>query len=382
MNPLRALAEKGQQVWLDFLSREIIQNGHLKQLIERDGLAGITSNPSIFEKAIGEGKIYDSEIAGMVGQSGASVSTIYERIATADIAAAADMLRPLYDQTEGRHGFVSLEVSPYLATDTAATMNEARRLWAAVGRPNIFIKVPGTKPGIPAIHQLLAEGLNINVTLLFSQGRYEEVVEAYLSALEQRVAAGKPIDRIASVASFFVSRIDTAVDKLLDEAAARAPNAAERSRLEKLRGKVAIANAKLAYRSWQQLFAGERWERLKKHGARPQQLLWASTGTKNPAYSDVLYVDELIGPETVNTMPEKTMDAFRDHGTVRDTLTADVGAAEQTLAALVAAGISLDNVTAKLEAEGVILALPRLAPRSSANLRQPAQTGIGYRHAP
>ena len=355
MNPLRALAEKGQQVWLDFLSREIIQNGHLKQLIERDGLAGITSNPSIFEKAIGEGKIYDSEIAGMVGQSGASVSTIYERIATADIAAAADMLRPLYDQTEGRHGFVSLEVSPYLATDTAATMNEARRLWAAVGRPNIFIKVPGTKPGIPAIHQLLAEGLNINVTLLFSQGRYEEVVEAYLSALEQRVAAGKPIDRIASVASFFVSRIDTAVDKLLDEAAARAPNAAERSRLEKLRGKVAIANAKLAYRSWQQLFAGERWERLKKHGARPQQLLWASTGTKNPAYSDVLYVDELIGPETVNTMPEKTMDAFRDHGTVRDTVTADVGAAEQTLAALVAGGISLDNVTAKLEAEGVTL---------------------------
>jgi len=355
MNPLRALAEKGQAVWLDFLSREIIQNGHLKTLIERDGLAGITSNPSIFEKAIGEGDAYDTDIARMVGQNGASVSTIYEHIATADIAAAADMLRPLYDRTEGRHGFVSLEVSPYLAMDTAATINEARRLWDTVGRPNIFIKVPATKPGVPAIHQLLAEGLNINITLLFSRSRYEDVVEAYLSALEQRVTAGKPIDRIASVASFFVSRIDTAVDKLLDEAAARAPNSAERARLEKLRGKVAVANAKLAYRSWQRLFAGERWGRLKKHGSRPQQLLWASTGTKNPVYSDVLYIDELIGPETVNTMPEKTMDAFRDHGTVRDTVTADVGAAEQTLAALAAAGISLDDVTAKLEAEGVTL---------------------------
>jgi transaldolase / glucose-6-phosphate isomerase len=355
MNPLRALAEKGQAVWLDNLSREIIENGHLQKLIDQDGLAGITSNPSIFEKAIGEAETYDSAISRMVAEHGASVSTIYERIATADIAAAADMLRPLYDRTEGRHGFVSLEVSPYLAMDTRATMDEARRLWATVARPNIFIKVPGTKAGIPAIGHLLAEGLNINITLLFSQSRYAEVVEAYLSALEQRVAAGKPIDRIASVASFFVSRIDTAVDKLLDEAAARAPNAAERGRLEKLRGKIAIANAKLAYRHWQRLFAGERWERLKKHGARPQQLLWASTGTKNPAYSDVLYVDELIGPETVNTMPEKTMDAFRDHGTVRETVTADVDAAEAALAALDRAGISLDSVTAALEAEGVTL---------------------------
>ena len=245
-----------------------------------------------------------------------SVGAIYEHLATADIAAAADMLRPLYDRTEGRHGFVSLEVSPYLAMDTAATIAEARRLWAAVGRQNIFIKVPATKPGIPAIRQLLAEGLNINITLLFSQQVYEDVVEAYLTALEQRVAAGKPVDRIASVASFFVSRIDTAVDKLLDEAAARATERRQSAAvLTGLRGKVAIANAKLAYQRWQRRFAGARWERLKKHGARPQQLLWASTGTKNPAYSDVLYVDELIGPETVNTMPEKTMDAFRDHGT-------------------------------------------------------------------
>jgi transaldolase/glucose-6-phosphate isomerase len=354
MNPLRALAEKGQAVWLDFLSRDIIQNGHLKQLIDRDGLAGITSNPSIFEKAIGEGDAYDSDIARLV-ENGAPVGAIYEHIATADIAAAADMLRPLYDRTEGRHGFVSLEVSPYLAMDTAATIDEARRLWAAVARPNIFIKVPATKPGIPAIHQLLAEGLNINITLLFAQSVYEDVVEAYLSALEQRAAAGKPIGRIASVASFFVSRIDTTADKLVDEAAARAMSEAERSRLEALRGKVAIANAKLAYRRWQHRFSGERWERLTQRGARPQQLLWASTGTKNPAYSDVLYIDELIGRETVNTMPEKTMDAFRDHGTVRDTVTVDVGAAEQTLAALARAGISLDDVTAKLEAEGVTL---------------------------
>jgi transaldolase/glucose-6-phosphate isomerase len=355
MNPLRALAEKGQAVWLDFLSREIIQNGHLQQLIDQDGLAGITSNPSIFEKAIGETGTYDSEITRMVGENGASVSTIYERLTTADIAAAADMLRPLYDRTEGRDGFVSLEVSPYLAADTAGTIDEARRLWATVARPNIFIKVPATKAGIPAIHQLLADGLNINITLLFAQNVYEDVVEAHLSALEQRVAAGKPVDRIASVASFFVSRIDTAVDKLLDEAAARAPNAVERSRLEALHGKVAVANAKLAYRRWQHRFAGARWEQLKKHGARAQQLLWASTGTKNSAYSDVLYVDELIGPETVNTMPEKTMDAFRDHGTVRDTVTADVGAAEQTLAALDRAGVSLDAVTAALEADGVTL---------------------------
>ena len=355
MNPLRALADKGQAVWLDFLSREIIRNGHLQTLIDRDGLAGITSNPSIFEKAIGEGDAYDSDIARLVGDNGISVGAIYERLTTADIAAAADMLRPLYDRTEGRHGFVSIEVSPYLAMDTEATIDEARRFWAEIGRPNIFIKVPATKVGIPAIHRLLAEGLNINITLLFSQSRYEEVVEAFLSALEARVAAGKPIDRIASVASFFVSRIDTAADKLLDEAAARAASEAQRAELKALRGKVAIANAKLAYRRWQRRFAGERWERLTKHGARPQQLLWASTGTKNPAYSDVLYIDELIGPETVNTMPEKTMDAFRDHGTVRDTVTENVGAAEAMLAALDRSGISLDAITAALEADGVTL---------------------------
>ena len=355
MNPLRALADKGQSVWLDFLSRDIIRNGQLKRLIDEDGLSGITSNPSIFEKAIGESDSYDDEIKRLVGSGTTPLSSIYEQVVTADIAAAADMLRPLYDKTEGRHGFVSLEVSPYLAMDTAATIDEARRLWAAVGRENIFIKVPATKPGIPAIRQLLAEGLNINITLLFSQQVYEEVVEAFLAALEERAAAGKPIDRIASVASFFVSRIDTVVDKELDEAAARATSQAERDALTGQRGKVAIANAKLAYRRWQKRFSGARWDKLKKLGARPQQLLWASTGTKNPAYSDVLYIDELIGPETVNTMPEKTMDAFRDHGKVRDSLTTDVDAAAQTISTIERAGISLDAVTAKLVDDGVTL---------------------------
>jgi transaldolase / glucose-6-phosphate isomerase len=355
MNRLRALAEKGQAVWLDFLSREIIENGHLQRLIDEDGLAGITSNPSIFEKSIGETDFYDDVIKRLVAEGGGSLSETYERIVTADIAAAADMLRPLYDKTAGRHGFVSLEVSPYLATDTEGTMMEARRLWTAVQRDNVFIKVPATTEGIPAIRQLLAQGLNINITLLFSQAVYEDVVEAYLVALEQRATAGKPIDRIASVASFFVSRIDTVVDKLLAEAATRAMAESERTTLEGLRGKVAIANAKLAYQRWQQRFAGPRWERLQKLGARPQQLLWASTGTKNPAYSDVLYVDELIGPDTVNTMPEKTMDAFRDHGTARDTLTADVDEAARALAALGRAGISLDAVTTKLVADGVTL---------------------------
>jgi transaldolase / glucose-6-phosphate isomerase len=355
MNRLRALAEKGQAVWLDFLSREMIENGDLQRLIDEDGLAGITSNPSIFEKAFGETDYYDGDIKRLVGNGETSLSTIYESLATADIAAAADMLRPLYDKAAGRHGFVSLEVSPYLAMDTAGTLMEARRLWAAVRRENVFIKVPATPAGIPAIRELLAEGLNINITLLFSQQVYEEVVEAYLAALEDRAAAGQPIDRIASVASFFVSRIDTAVDKLLDQAAARTAGAAARAALEGLRGKAAVANAKLAYRRWQQRFSGPRWERLQKLGARPQQLLWASTGTKNPAYSDVLYVEELIGPETVNTMPAKTMDAFRDHGTVRNSVTADVEDAAQTLAALERAGISLDDVTAQLVTDGVKL---------------------------
>ncbi len=376
MNRLRALAATGQSVWLDFLSREIIENGELQRLIDEDGLSGITSNPSIFEKSIGETDFYDAEITRLVAGGATPLGTIYESLVTADIAAAADMLRPLYDHSEGRHGFVSLEVSPYLAMDKEATLAEARRLWKAVGRPNIFIKVPGTAPGIPAIRELLAEGLNINITLLFSQHVYEEVVEAFFAALERRAAAGRPVDRIASVASFFVSRIDTAANKLLDQAAACAPDAA----IERLRGKVAVANAKLAYRRWQKRFSGPRWERLQSLGARPQRLLWASTSTKNPAYSDVLYVDELIGPQTVNTMPANTMDAFRDHGTVRETVTDGVEQAERTLAALARAGISLDRVTDELVTDGVRLFSDSfdklneaLAAKRAARARQGAQ---------
>ena len=355
MNRLRELAEKGQSVWLDFLSRDIIANGELRRLIEEDGLAGITSNPSIFEQAIGGSNSYDADIARLLAKEELSVGAIYERLATTDIADAADMLRSLYDKSEGRHGFVSLEVSPYLAMDTAGTIDEARRLWSELRRENVFIKVPATKPGIPAIRKLLAEGINVNITLLFSRHVYEDVVEAFIGALEERVAAGQAVNRIASVASFFVSRIDTAVDKLLDQAIGRTTDATERAALEALHGKVAIANAKMAYQRWQQRFSGARWERLRKLGARPQRLLWASTGTKNAAYSDVLYVEDLIGPETVNTMPAKTMDAFRDHGMVRDLLTADQDGAAQTLVALDRAGISLDRITTDLVVDGVKL---------------------------
>jgi transaldolase/glucose-6-phosphate isomerase len=352
---LRSLADKGQAVWLDVLSRYLIASGELARLIRDDGVAGVTSNPAIFEKAIGGSDAYDADIARLAGAGEVAIGDIYERLATADIAAAADLFRPMYEASGGRHGFVSLEVSPYLAMDTQGTLAEARRLWRAVDRPNIFIKVPATAPSLPAIRQLLAEGININITLLFAQAVYQEVIEAYLNALEERVAAGAPIDRIASVASFFVSRIDTAADKLLAEKIARSSDEGERAALAGLAGKVAVANAKAAYRLWQNCFSGPRWERLAKAGAVPQRLLWASTGTKNPAYSDVVYVEELIGPDTVNTVPMPTLDAFRDHGKVRDALTEDVAGAEAILAALDRAGISLDAITTELAADGVTL---------------------------
>ena len=355
MNPLRKLAESGQAVWLDFLSRDIIGNGELARLIAEDGVAGVTSNPAIFEKAIGGSAAYDAEIARLAGTGETSVTAIYEQLAIADIAAAADLFRPLYEQSGGRDGLVSLEVSPYLAMDTRATIAEARSLWRAVDRPNIFIKVPGTAPGIPAIRQLLAEGINVNITLLFSQQVYDEVVDAYFAGLEERAAAGQSIARIASVASFFVSRIDTVADKLIEQAAARGGEEKERAALAKLAGKIAIANAKLAYARYLERFADARWQRLAKLGAAPQRLLWASTGTKNPAYSDVLYVEELIGPDTVNTMPGATIDAFRDHGRVRPSLTENVDEAAATLAALARAGISLDRITDDLAVDGVKL---------------------------
>jgi transaldolase / glucose-6-phosphate isomerase len=355
MNALRALAQHGQSVWLDFLSRDFLDQGGLARLVRDDGLSGVTSNPSIFEKAIGEAAQYDAEIERVTGEGALAIKAIYERLAVADIRRAADILRPTYEATAGRDGFVSLEVSPYLAMDTDGTIREARRLWRTLGRANVMIKVPGTASGLAAIGQLLSEGININITLLFSQQVYKQVVEAYLSALEHRRAHGLALDHIASVASFFVSRIDSVVDAELDALLAQTADAASRTTLAGLRGKVAIANAKLAYQHFLESFSGPRWEQLLERGARPQRLLWASTGTKNAAYSDVLYVEELIGPDTVNTMPQKTMNAFRDHGRVDDTLTHGIEAAGEVLAQLDRVGIALDRITADLVVDGVRL---------------------------
>jgi transaldolase/glucose-6-phosphate isomerase len=352
-NPLRELRERGQSVWLDFLSRDFLRAGGLDKLIAEDGLAGVTSNPAIFQKAIGHGDAYDEQIERVLASGWPSITTVFEELAVLDIRDAADALRRTYDVTRGADGFVSLEVSPYLANDTAGTIEEARRLWRTVGRENLMIKVPGTPAGLPAIRQLIGEGLNINITLLFSRDVYAEVVEAYLAGLEHLLSQGQPIDRIASVASFFVSRIDTVADKLLGERIKATAKAEERAQLELLRGKTAIANAKLAYQLYQALFSGERWTRLKEAGARPQRLLWASTGTKNPEYRDVMYVEELIGPDTVNTLPESTLEAFRDHGMARETLTENVAAAAQTLDTLERAGISLEKITADLVVDGV-----------------------------
>jgi transaldolase/glucose-6-phosphate isomerase len=352
-NPLRELRERGQSVWLDFLSRDFLRAGGLDKLIAEDGLAGVTSNPAIFQKAIGHGDAYDEQIERVLASGWPSITTVFEELAVLDIRDAADALRRTYDVTRGADGFVSLEVSPYLANDTAGTIEEARRLWRTVGRENLMIKVPGTPAGLPAIRQLIGEGLNINITLLFSRDVYAEVVEAYLAGLEHLLSQGQPIDRIASVASFFVSRIDTVADKLLGERIKATAKAEERAQLELLRGKTAIANAKLAYQLYQALFSGERWTRLKDAGARPQRLLWASTGTKNPEYRDVMYIEELIGPDTVNTLPESTLEAFRDHGMARETLTENVAAAAQTLDTLERAGISLEKITADLVVDGV-----------------------------
>ena len=355
MNPLKSLADHGQAVWLDFLSRGFIAKGGLKKLVEDDGLRGVTSNPSIFEQAIGHSDEYDAAIARMLAAQDRSVGEIFEHLAVEDIQQATDVLRPTYDATHGADGYVSIEVSPYLAKDTQGTIDEAKRLWREVGRKNLMIKVPGTQEGLPAIHDLIAGGINVNITLLFAQAVYEQVVEAYLSGLEVLAAKGGDISQIASVASFFVSRIDTAVDKLLDEKIAQANDPDEKARLKALKGKIAVANAKLAYQRYKRLFSGARWQALAAKGARAQRLLWASTGTKNKAYSDVLYVEELIGPDTVNTIPVATMDAFRDHGKIADTLADNVADAQRVLGDLGRAGISLDAVTDKLVEEGVRL---------------------------
>lgn len=354
-NPLECLHAEGQAIWLDFLARRFISTGGLEKLVVEDGLTGVTANPSIFEKAIAESTDYDESLKETERRDDFDVMTLYERLAIDDIQRAADVLRPDYEVTKRADGYVSLEVSPYLAMNTEATIVEARRLANAVGRDNVMIKVPATKPGLPAIRQLIGEGININITLLFSQQVYEEIANAYLAGLEQFVGQGGDPSRVASVASFFVSRIDTAVDKLINEQLHQTDDAKKREALSGLRGKVAIANAKLAYQRYKRLFSGARWERLKARGARVQRLLWASTGTKNPAYSDVLYVEELIGPNTINTMPLATINAFRDHGRARRSLEENIDEAERVMATLSRCGISIDTITAKLTEEGIRL---------------------------
>jgi transaldolase len=353
-NPLKQLARLGQSIWLDYIRRSLITSGELRKLIEQDGLAGMTSNPSIFEKAIVDGQEYADFLAELRKDASLDAKGIYERLAIRDIQDAADTLKPVYLSTNGHDGYVSLEVSPLLANETQATIEEARRLWNTVQRPNIMIKVPGTVAGIPAIETLLTEGINVNITLLFARERYEEVAEVYLRALEARAKAGLHLPQMASVASFFVSRIDTNVDARID-ALLDSADPAKRALLESCRSKVAIANAKQAYESFHRIFAGARWQALASKGARVQRLLWASTSTKNPKLSDVLYVEELIGKDTVNTIPPATMDAFRNHGEARPTLEQGLPEADTVMRNLAAAGIAIDQVTAELLDQGVKL---------------------------
>ena len=347
MTPLRQLEACGQAIWLDYLKRSLIQDGGLKALIDDDGLKGVTSNPSIFEKAIAGTDEYAEAISAFLVNGDHSVSDIYEHLAIADIQAAAAVLRPVFDRTEGRDGYISLECSPYLADDTQATIVEAMRLHQAIDRPNVMIKVPATPAGIPAIRELTGRGLNINITLLFSLAVYEQVVEAYLSGLEQWRQAGGELSRIASVASFFLSRIDTEVDKRLDALE-------DKALADGLRGQAAIASATLAYNRYQALFSSPRWQTLAAAGARTQRLLWASTSTKNPAYKDTLYAEAVIGRDTVDTLPPATLDAFRDHGVVvPDAIERDVDEARTLLIALEQHGVSMQAVTDALVVDGV-----------------------------
>jgi transaldolase/glucose-6-phosphate isomerase len=351
-NPLRQLNRAGQSVWFDYIRRWEMVSGHLKHLIDEDGLSGVTSNPSIFEKAIAGSTDYDEAIRKLASE-GREAAQIFETLAVEDIQMAADLFLPTYNATDARDGYVSIEVSPTLAHDTAGTIGEARRLFGAVNRPNVLVKVPGTVEGLPAIQQLLGEGININITLLFALERYEQVAGAYIAALEKLAHEDKPLKRVASVASFFVSRIDTLVDQQLDARLRAAKTDAERGRISALFGKAAIANAKLAYRRFKEIVAGTRFQRLAQKGARVQRMLWASTSTKNPKYRDVLYAEELIGPDTIDTMPASTLDAFRDHGKVRATIEVGVAASRQVMAQLAEVGIDFAAVTRTLEEQGV-----------------------------
>ncbi|HEX4786612.1 MAG TPA: transaldolase [Candidatus Sulfotelmatobacter sp.] len=354
-NPLKQLLDYGQSMWLDYIRRDLFTSGRLKHLITEDGLRGMTSNPSIFEKAIGDSSLYDDMLHSLASKKELTTTDIYEQIAIRDIQDAADALRGVYDESNFRDGYVSLEVSPYLALKTQETIDEARRLWKAVKRDNVMIKVPGTAQGLPAIRQLIGEGININVTLLFAQEVYEKVAEAYIAGLEDLAARGGNLKKMASVASFFISRIDTLVDSKIEEKLKATADAKQQALLKNLLGKVAVANGKLTYERYQKIFSGPRWQALAAKGAQTQRVLWASTSTKNPHYRDVLYVEELIGPDTVNTMPPATIDAFRDHGKLRNSLTEDVPAAAKVMSDLAQAGISIKEVTDKLTQDGVKL---------------------------
>jgi transaldolase/glucose-6-phosphate isomerase len=353
VNPLKKLLAAGQSPWLDFIRRSFIEDGSLKKLVDLDGLGGVTSNPSIFEKAMGSGADYDDQFKQLAATGEHDANALYETMAVTDIQHATEVLRPVFDRTKGLDGFVSLEVSPYLALREQDTVTEARRLWAWVNRPNLMVKVPGTPECVPAIRTLIADGININVTLLFSQDAYKNVAEAYVAGLEQRHAQGQELSQISSVASFFVSRIDAQIDKRIDERIAAGDT--ETEALKAIRGKVAIANAKLAYAWYEEFSASARWQKLKAAGANPQRLLWASTGTKDKAYSDVLYIEELIGRDTVNTMPPATMDAFREHGRVRESLTENLEGARKILAETERLGLDLAGVTKHLVDDGVRL---------------------------
>lgn len=339
---MRMLHEAGQSVWLDFIDRRMLVDGSLARAIREDGLRGMTSNPTIFEKALAEGTAYDAQIAAIPAT--ATAWEVFEQLETDDVRHACDIFADVYRESQGADGYVSIEVSPGVAHHAEDTVEEARRLWRAVDRPNVMVKVPGTAEGAKAVRQLTSEGINVNITLLFAISAHDRVIEAYLSGLEDRVAAGQPIDHLASVASFFVSRVDSEIDKRLD---------ARGDAVASLRGQAAIANAKLAYRLFTERFSGARWERLRALGARVQRPLWASTSTKNPAYRDVVYVEALIGPHTINTMPPATIDAFRDHGVTERTVDRGVAEAEGVISELARIGIPIDEVTAKLLADGL-----------------------------
>ena len=351
-NPLCELTNLGQSVWYDNIERKLVTSGELRRLIEEDCLRGVTSNPAIFEKAISGSDLYEEQLRELA-LAGKNANDIYEAIAVTDVQMAADALRTVYDETGGLDGYVSLECSPLLANDTEGTIEEARRLWKWLDRKNVMIKIPGTPEGIPAIEQCIYDGININITLLFSLTSHEQTMEAYIRGLERRVEDGLPVDNISSVASFFVSRIDTAADKIIEDRIKQSTSEVEKAELQSLLGRIAIANAKMAYQRYKEVFHGERFAALKKRGARVQRPLWASTSTKNPAYKDVYYVEALMGPETVDTMPPATLEAFRDHGEARVTIEDNLDAETARLALLEQAGISLDAVTAQVLDEGV-----------------------------